>query len=513
MVPSAWFRIGCWSFVGGTAIGLFFDMSLGSVLLIAAMGISGAFVFSFIVRKWSLWRVFSVAFFLFGIFALGWNRSSIERQYWSTLPETVSVMRGGTVIRDPVLKDRSVDVVASADRCDGSCPDAFILVSLPPFSDVRLGDRIEASCLLARPKSSSSDFEYPMYLAKDGIGYECRFPKEWLVREHSSNTIRSGISYVRDSLELGARLSMPEPESGLLAGLLLGGDARLPRNIRDEFSRTGLSHIVAVSGYNVTMIAVILMGLLVVFGLWRQEAYWVAFFGLVFFTVLVGAPSSATRALIMAGLALSAKRIGRVANPQNVVLSAAVGMLFLNPLLLRYDIGFQLSFLATIGILVVAPLLLVSFRFGDILATTVAAELFVLPIILMNFHAFPVVSLLANLLVLPVVPFAMLFGFVGMIIGVVFPVAATIVGFPGFLCARYILFVIDYLSQFPFASLSVPSFGVGFSCVWYAVLFGILFFLKRRGWFDRANRIIDNEQRTVLDKNFVSRPTFFRKKQ
>lgn len=514
MAPSTWFRIGCWSFVGGTAIGLFFDMSLGSVLLIAAMGISGAFVCSFLVRKWSLRRAFSVGLFLFGVCTLGWNRASIERQYWNMLSELVSIMQMGEVVRDPVVKDRSVDVVVSADQCDGPCPDALVLVSLPPFSEVHLGDRIETSCPLTRPERFSPDFDYPMYLAKDGIGYECRFPKTWSVADHPSSTFRSAISRLRDFLERGVERSTPEPEAGLLAGLLLGGDARLPENIREEFSRTGLSHIVAVSGYNVTMIAAISLGVLVTFGLWRQKAYWAAIVSIGVFTVLVGAPSSATRALIMAGLALSATRIGRMADPQNAVLAAAVGMLFFNPFLLRYDIGFQLSFLATIGILVVAPLLLVSFRFGDILATTIAAELFVLPVILFNFHAFPTMSLVANLLVLPAVPFAMLFGFVGMIAGAAFPIVATGIGFPGFLLARYILFVVEHLSSISFASISLSSFGVGLMLVWYAVLFSVFFFLRRLGWFDRVNRMIHcSEKQSVFNKSFVFRRTFSRHKR
>lgn len=512
MVPSTWFRIGCWSFLGGTAIGLFFDVSLGGILLMVSVGIAGVSVFLAAVRERTFGRILLVLFISLGTLCFGWERASSELRYWQTPPENDVVMREGIADRDPVVKDRSVNVVVRATWCDGACPDSLVLVSLPPFSNIHQGDRFDIVCPLVRPKNFSEDFNYSLYLAKEGVGYECRFPKEWTVVAHSSGTLRGGISRVRDWLERGAQRASPEPESGLLSGLVLGGDARLPMNIRDEFSRTGLSHIVAVSGYNVTILAAILLGALVVFGLWRQKAYWGAILGIILFTLLVGSPASATRALIMAGLALSATRVGRMADPQNAVLAAAAGMLLVNPLLLRYDIGFQLSFLATIGILLVAPLLLVSFRFGDILATTVAAELFVLPIILLNFHMLPVLSLLANMLVLPAVPFAMFFGFIGMICGAVFPIAATVVGFPGFLFARYILFVIDHLSRFSFASIPVLSFGVELALVWYTVLLSALFFLKQRGWFDRANRIIDNKQRTVLDKNFVYRPTFFRKK-
>jgi len=252
------------------------------------------------------------------------------------------------------------------------------------------------------------------------------------------------------------------------------------KKIQDEFSRTGLSHIVAVSGYNVSMIAVLLMSTLIVCGLYRQQAFWGALLGIGLFTLLVGAPASAVRAAIMAAVALLATRLGRLGNPTNAILCAACVMLCANPLLLRYDIGFQLSFAATIGIFLFTPFALLSLRLGDVMATTVAAELFVLPIILFHFHAVPTLSLFANMLVLPLVPLSMLLGSLAGVLAMLFPMGAAVFGFPAFLVSHSILAIVHFFAARSFASVVVLNFGLGAVVAWYVFLFVTWFFLRRK---------------------------------
>ncbi len=385
--------------------GLFFSWSLGGSLLFLAVVIAT-------LVSWYSTRTFSVfllAFTLGGVFSGAWFRAAQEVSRWDALPPISATLERAVIVRAVLQKEQSKQATLRAISCgEEACPETLILGSFPIFADIAEGDELSLSCPLEKPERFTPEFDYPKMLAKDGIGYVCRFPKQWKKEGVSEGVMHGFLRATRKTIEESLERAIPEPEAGLLAGLLVGGDDRLPRNIQEEFSRTGLSHIVAVSGYNVSIVAVLLMSLLIFFGLYRQQAFWIALLGIGLFTLLVGAPASAVRAAIMTGAALLAVRTERLGNPANAILLSGAVMLLFNPLLLRYDIGFQLSFAATIGIVSLVPFALLSLRLGDIVSTTLAAEVFVLPILLFHFHTLPVFALLVNAMVLPFVPIAML---------------------------------------------------------------------------------------------------------
>ncbi len=471
------FRMGMLCSIGGTGIGLFFSWSLGVTLFVCAVVIVG-------MITWHLERFFVVVacvVMLLVLFFGSWFRASRIVSQWET-PQSTSVRLERAIIIDRVKQtEHAKQAILKPISCgESSCPSTRVLGTFPSFADIADGDVISLSCTLERPTSFTSDFDYPKVLAKDGIGSICRFPKEWKKEGVSGNIFARMIRKTRTVVEMVLERAIPEPESGLVLGLIVGGDGRLSKGVQDEFSRTGLSHIVAVSGYNVSIIAVICINTLIFFGLYRQQAFWGALIGIVFFTLLVGAPASAVRAAVMVSVALLATRMGRVGNPINGILFAAAGMLCINPLLLRYDIGFQLSFAATLGIFLVTPFALLSLRAGDIVATTLAAELFVLPIILFHFHALPALSLVVNVLVLPLVPLAMICGVFAFCFGGILPSLAAVFGFPAFLVSRAILEIIHFFASQPFASVSVASFGVGAVILWYGCIGTALVFLRRK---------------------------------
>lgn len=479
MLPYRVFRIGILSFIGGTASGLFFSWSVGWTFLGVSLGVA-------VIASWCSFDVRFRVFLVFlggvAVFSWAWFRANDMVSAWRTFPETQSILREGVIVREPESKDQSKQAVLRPISCSESpaCPETFVLGIFPLFADIGEGDRLSIVCPLDRPERFSPDIDFPMILAKDGIGYVCRFPREWAVIGVSETTFRSYIRKMREAFESGIHRAIPEPESGLVAGLLLGGDDRLPKTVQDQFSRTGLSHIVAVSGYNVSIVAALLMGIFIVVGLYRQQAFWGALLGIGCFTVLAGAPASAVRAAIMASVGLLSVRIGRVGSSMDAIIFSGSVMLLSNPLLLRYDIGFQLSFLATIGIVSLAPLAFLSIRLGDILATTLAAEVFILPILLFHFHALPVFSLPANILVLPLVPIAMLLGAIATVSGMIVPWAAPVLGFPAFFVSRSILSAVGWISEYEIASMEVPRFGFLSVVLWYMALSCAVFFLRRR---------------------------------
>jgi competence protein ComEC len=469
--------MGMLCFLGGTATGLFFSWSLGGSLLFSSI-VMAALVSWYSTRALS---VILVSCIVGGVFSGAWFRAAQEVSRWDNVPAIRATLERAEVVRAVMQKEQSKQATLRPISCgEEACPETLVLASFPTFADIGEGDILSLSCPLEKPERLTPEFDYPKMLAKDGIGYTCRFPKSWKREGVSGGWMRGFLRATKRAVEEGINRAVPEPEAGLLAGLLVGGDDRLPRNIQEEFSRTGLSHIVAVSGYNVSIVAVLLMSLLVFCGLYRQQALWGALLGIGLFTLLVGAPASAVRAAIMTGAALLAVRMGRLGSPANAILLSGTAMLFFNPLLLRYDIGFQLSFAATIGIVSLVPFALLSLRLGDIVSTTLAAEVFVLPILLFHFHTLPVFALLVNAIVLPFVPIAMVLGSVAAFFGAMVPSLAFVFGFPAFLVARGILSTVEFFASQHFATLLISSFGAKSLFASFAIIAGTLLIFRKK---------------------------------
>ena len=367
------------SFIGGvfcrsftSAFGGFFYW----LLILAVMAIS-----VFWKNKKIVVAGFCLLFFAFGIWLTDKKLQKLDNL--DLAGQEFSGM--AVVVQEPADKDEYQQLVVKSETRDR------FLINTGNFPQYRYGDKIKLTCNLEIPKKFE-DFNYQMYLAKDSIFYVCKNAQILILSRNKGNPFYSLVLKIKNKLLENINQLMPVPESGLLVGLLLGGDNQLSKNLQDNFSKTGLSHIVAVSGYNVTIIAEYLLLFGIFIGLWRKQALWLALVGIFLFVVMVGMPSSAVRAGIMGSLLIWAMKNGRLANSTNAIIFAAGMMLMINPLLLRYDIGFQLSFLATLGIVYFTPLMEIqmikkhrAFGLLEIVILSIAAQLFVIPILIYNF--------------------------------------------------------------------------------------------------------------------------------
>jgi len=378
-----------------------------------------------------------------------------------------------------MIKDKYQNVVVKPEN------GMKILLRANLYENLKYGDELELKCTLKIPDNKTEDFDYKMYLAKDGIFYLCQNADYQKTGENKGNKIYLAILNFKNKLSNNINSVIPEPEAALANGLIFGGNSLLSKDVADNFSKTGLSHIVAVSGFNVTVIAEYLMFLGIFLGLWRKQAFWFAVVGIFLFVLAVGFPSSAIRAGVMGTLLLWAIKNGRLANSFNAIIFAAAIMLLLNPLLLRWDIGFQLSFLASLGIIELAPFwekfVFKKFKFGGIFETillTLSATVFVLPILMYNFHIASIVSVLANFLVLPIIPLSMLLVFLTALIGLVWQPMALPFAWVTFLPLKYIMETVNYLANLKWSSIEVNNFGAGWLVFWYIALFAITFIMK-----------------------------------
>lgn len=288
---------------------------------------------------------------------------------------------------------------------------------------------------------------------------------------------------------------LPEPHSLLATSLLFGARENPSKELRLAFQRSGTSHIVAISGWNIAIIAQFLFTLFLWLTLPRGAAFWFTISSIILFAIMVGAEASVVRAAIMGSLLLFARRTGRLPSARNALLFAASLMLIWDPRLLARDIGFELSFLATLGMIYLMPYfeervftkLPSALAFRETLAATLSAQIFVLPILLVRFNTFSLVSLPANIAILPFIPITMLAVFLSSLLGFLSWLSSYFVGLIAWVLLSYELFAVRLFASFSWAEahFNFPWLGL----VGYYVLLAIWIWHIRRHKFP-ANKVV-----------------------
>ena len=363
-----------------------------------------------------------------------------------------------------------------------------VVVFAKPKPTIKFGDRLEISCKMKIPENKYEKFNYRRFLASQKIFYICSSAKIQKITKGERKDLAGKIFKLREKLEEKIGILFPEPEGAYLAGLLLGGDNRLPKSVAENFRLTGTTHTVAVSGYNITIIASILMWIGIGVGLWRKQAFIFAVFGIILFVIMIGAPSSATRAAVMGVLMLWAMQKGRLSDSVRVAVFAAAGMVLFSPFILLYDVGFQLSFLATLGIILIYAHLSSFAGIEDdflelksIILVTISAQIGVLGLLIYVFESFSVISLLANLVILPLIPIIMLLGFITIILSFLLPFVAKITALIVWFFLHFEIFAIEQLAKIPFASIDIGDIGVWWLVGYYLFFIGLVFKLRKFG--------------------------------
>lgn len=358
-----------------------------------------------------------------------------------------------------------------------------ILITLPHYPAYKYGDLVEFTGKVKLPENFS-DFDYAGYLAKDGIYSTMYSPKTKLISSGQGSPAYTLIFKVKDKFREKLKEAIADPESSLASGLLLGDRSSMTGKLKNDFAATGTSHIVAVSGFNVTIIAVIILEVALLIGFSRAQSFWISLAAIILFIIMVGAPASAIRAGIMGGLLLLAIKTGRLNSSFNAIILAAVLMIAANPKILRFDIGFLLSFLAVIGIVWLYPILDYYFqkipdtlKIKSVLLLTLSAQIMTLPVLIYNFDRMSLVAPLANVLILPFVPLAMILGFLSATFGFIWLGLAKSSGYFAWLVLTYQLRTIEYLASFSWAAAEIKTDAV-FLLLYYLVI--IYFLIKKR---------------------------------
>lgn len=291
---------------------------------------------------------------------------------------------------------------------------------------------------------------YVGYLIMKNISGICSFPMVNIQKRGGGNQLRSALFRFKHKAISIFQTQFPEPHASLLGGLILGWRASMPESFAMALQKTGSIHIIAVSGYNISLFMLLIFRLLSLFHFPRKVKFVLTNISIVGFVMLTGAASSAVRAGIMGILGFWAQSIGRTSSALHALLIAGSLMILWNPLIVRYDLGFQLSFLATLGlILFSSPIeqrlgfIPKIFSLRNIMSATVATNLAVSPLLLMVFHRVSFVSLFVNAMVLPIIPFIMVFGFLVCVASLLSPGLGFLFAIPTTLLLQWIISVIE----------------------------------------------------------------------
>ncbi len=374
-----------------------------------------------------------------------------------------------------------------------------IRVYAPRYPRYEYGDRLELFGNLSPPRNFKSgdgrSFDYIHYLAEQDVFYEMKHPTMHrtgnMSRDSPLTFLQAKLIALKRAFLSQIMSVLGEPHASLAGGLVVGEKSSLGKDLIDDFRRSGLIHIVVLSGFNITVVAVALRRVLALLPLPRSVLIVLGGLAIVLFGMLVGGGATVVRSCLMAIIALSAELSYRKYNAGRALGFAAYLMILQNPSIVIYDPSFQLSFMATLSLILLAGPFgewLASERvpgwlrppeaFGirELVATTLATQVFVSPIIFYLMGEISIIGILVNIIVLPVIPATMLFvtivGLGGMVSGWI----AKVFAIPAHFLLGYILSIVQYTGQLSFATVSVPMFSPIWLGVSYVILFGLIYF-------------------------------------
>ena len=400
----------------------------------------------------------------------------------------------GTVVELPDYRDTYTNLRVEVDGVDTGDGDleanGLILVRVSNNQTFEYGQQIRLRGKLKTPPENE-DFSYRDYLAAKNIHSYMTNAEITTLPGNGGNPIVRALYVFKEKSYNNIYRLFPDPESSLLAGILLGVDTGLSRDLQQAFKNTSTAHIIAISGFNISIIA----GIFFVFfsrffGDRRGTA--IAIVGIVLYTFIVGADAAVVRSAVMGILALWARQLGRRQTALNTLLAVALLMCLWNPLYI-WDVGFQLSFFATLGLILYAtPFSEFANRiitkyfptstaeraaalFSEFVLLTLAAQLTTIPIMAYHFQRISLVSFLANPFILPAQPAVMILGGIAVLLSLVWFPIGQIAAWIAWPFVVYTIRIVEIFDRVPNGTIFLGDFSVWFVVLFYAALFAVTF--------------------------------------
>jgi competence protein ComEC len=414
----------------------------------------------------------------------------------------------GTLAEPPDYRDNYTNLrvqVNLVDTGDGNLPARGLLLARVPSNQVfHYGDIVRLRGKVKTPPENE-EFSYRDYLAAQHIHSYMSSAELTLLPGRGGNPVRAVLYALKERSLANIYRLFPDPESSLLAGILLGVDTGLTRELQEAFKSTGTAHIIAISGFNISIIAALFFALFSRF-LGPRLGTVVAIMGIIFYTALVGASAAVVRAAIMGSFALFARQIGRRQAALNTLLTVALLMCLWNPLYI-WDVGFQLSFFATLGLILYAePLSQFATRtitkyfpmstaekfaalFSDFVLLTLAAQLTTIPIMAYHFKRISLVSFIANPFILPAQPAVMILGGLAVLLSLFWLPLGQLAGWVAWPFVVYTIRMVEIFDSIPHGTIYLGNSSIWLVILFYLVLFTVTFGAPQiKTWFQSTSR-------------------------
>jgi competence protein ComEC len=405
----------------------------------------------------------------------------------ATLIQPEPVVISGEIVEFPDLrKDRSKYIIGDLVDEQGNHVAGKIIIDTFQFVRIPMSARVSLQGVVEEP-FETEEFSYKKYLSMYGVYGIMKNPTIFIKTE--PRTWKRYLYELKTWFETGLSRALPDSQASLASGLITGSRRGIPDDLSEAITITGLTHIVAISGYNISLIIVFINGIFAFLPRTSRVVLLVVFITL--FVIFVGAQASVVRAGIMGSIGAIALYMKRPMQITNLVLLTAILMALNNPYVLRDDIGFQLSFTATLGLIYLLPILTVLLaKLPDMkglkegLLVILSAQISVTPLIVYYFERFSLVSIPANIVVAPFIPMAMLLGTLVPLSVVLGSFASTFIALFAFGSLDIIISIAKSFAQIPHAQISC-TLPIYWLVLYYVCLFIFVASLSKNKHFTR----------------------------
>ena len=513
-LPFFWLSI---AYLGGVLLADAFMLSpwawilgifLALLLFVLTLTLPKALALTHYLRHWTkadqrLPGLILAIFFFLGGWRYADAQIEINHNHVAYYNEREFVELVGVLIEPPDIRDSHTNLIIRTDSMrvpgnetsQGLSQDVsgLVLVQVQSREDWAYGDRVWVAGQLQTP-FEGMDFSYREYLSRKGILSTLPYAQVKKLSTGEGNALRAWLLQLRERGFATLHLLFPSPESDLLAGILLGRDQGLSEYLQDAFRKTGTSHIIAISGFNIAILAGLFSSIFTRL-LGRKWGAITAILGITGFTVLVGGDAAVVRSAIMGSLGVLGGMFGRRQNGLNSLGLAVLLMCLLNPNV-PWDIGFQLSAMATLGLVLYAQPLEEGFiklasrkmpedqaarlvgPVSEFFLFTLAAQVMTFPIIAYHFSGLSWIALIANPLILPAQSLVLILGGLAMLVGMLLPGLGIVLAVVALPFVRYTLRLVTWLARLPGGNLILPSFHPLWLILFYFLLFLLTLFPK-----------------------------------
>lgn len=473
------------SFMGGVFVASFFNF--GAPLWVLFL-LGAAWVFSFTLKKLRLisFVLGLLVFATAGVYL--YQVKSAPLSFWQEKREKFNKNAQTQVIQGKIAgeferRQKNARFVFKTEKKES------ILVFTNRYPRLYYGDKLRLKGKVQIP-GQVDDFDWQGYLASQGIYKVMFYPQIEVLERSQKGSFLTYLYQARRQVREFFQENFSPYKSEMLRAIILG-DKAISDQFRDKLSYSGTNHLVAISGLHIAIFAMLCLNLGVWMGLDKKRATLFALLVVAFFIFQIGFRASAIRAGIMGSILFLGYALGRLSRTDHLLVLAGFVMLWFNPLLLKYSVGFQLSFLALLGIIYLKPFfdwVLGTLQANrrvlgqDILTMTMAAQVGVLPLISYNFGYLSFVAPLANVLILYFMPVLMVSSLVVAVLCLISIACARILAFFISIFLDYILGVINVLGGFSFSHIK-PQLSWSFLLLYYGLL--LVFIIWWRSYYRR----------------------------